>query len=163
MDIYNVTQSLKICVKKCPDRTMTTMNDICKFYEETGSQLCHDKPGNDLSACSNGNRKNKTGSCPGLPVYNSIPVLNRCIPKAIKDVGETIIANLYGLINSWDIIEQILGDLYKTWREILSLSFLAFGMKFIIFIVNSICSIKIIQWNVSFQSYLSLWLPYFIY
>ncbi|CAD1481259.1 unnamed protein product, partial [Heterotrigona itama] len=127
LDIYNVTQSLKICVKKCPDRTMTRMNDICKFYEETGSQLCHDKPGNNFSACSNGNRKNKTGSCPGLPVYNSTPVLNRCIPKAIKDVGETIIANLYGLINSWDIIEQILGDLYKTWREILSLSFLAFA------------------------------------
>lgn len=124
LDVHNVTQSLKICVKKCPDRTMTTMNDICKFYKETGSQLCHDKPGNNLSAC-NGNIKNITGSCPEL-VYNSIPVLNRCIPKAIKDVG--VIANLYGFINSWDIIEQILGDLYKTWKEILSLSFLAFGM-----------------------------------
>lgn len=102
---------------------MTTMNDICKFYKETGSQLCHDKPGNNLSVC-NGNIKNIIGSCPEL-VYNSIPVLNRCIPK---DVGETVIANLYGFINSWDIIEQILGDLYKTWREILALSFLAFGM-----------------------------------
>lgn len=51
LDVHNVTQSLKICVKKCPDRTMTTMNDICKFYKETGSQLCHDKPGNNLSAC----------------------------------------------------------------------------------------------------------------
>lgn len=125
LDVHNVTQSLKICVKKCPDRTMTTMNDICKFYKETGSQLCHDKPGNNLSAC-NGNIKNITGSCPEL-VYNSIPVLNRCIPKAIKDVG--VIANLYGFINSWDIIEQILGDLYKTWKEILSLSFLAFVLS----------------------------------
>ncbi|KOX69985.1 CTL-like protein 1 [Melipona quadrifasciata] len=143
LDIYNVTQSLKICVKKCPDRTMTTMNDICKFYEETGSQLCHDKPGNNFSACNNGNRKNKTGSCPELPVYNSIPVLNRCIPKAIKDVGETIIANLYGLINSWDIIEQILGDLYKTWREILSLSFLAFAsiVTWIVMILVSVSTI----------------------
>lgn len=106
---------------------MTKMDDICNFYKETGSQLCHDKPGNDFSACSNGNRQNKTGACPEWPVYNSIPVLNRCIPKAIKNVGDTIIVNLYGLINSWDVIEQILGDLYKTWREILSLSFLAFG------------------------------------
>ncbi|XP_076162811.1 choline transporter-like protein 1 isoform X2 [Ptiloglossa arizonensis] len=142
LDINNVTQSLKICVKKCPDRTMTTMNDICKFYEETGSQLCHDKPRNNFSACSNGNRKNKTGSCPELPVYNSIPILNRCIPKAIRDVGETIIANLYGLINSWDVIEQILGDLYKTWKEILALSFLAFVLSlFMIAIFHLLASI----------------------
>ncbi|XP_076278336.1 choline transporter-like protein 1 isoform X2 [Lasioglossum baleicum] len=142
LDISNVSQSLKICVKKCPDRQMTTMNDICKFYEETGSQLCHDKPGNDFSACSNGNKENKTGSCPGLPVYNSIPVLNRCIPKVIKEAGETIVANLYGLINSWDIIEQILGDLYKTWREILALSFLAFVLSlFMIAIFHLLASI----------------------
>ncbi|XP_003700774.2 choline transporter-like protein 1 [Megachile rotundata] len=142
LDINNVTQSLKICVKKCPDRTITTMNEICKFYEETGSQLCHDKPGNDFSACSNENRRNKTGSCPELPVYKSIPVLNRCIPKAIKDVGETIVSNLYGLINSWDVIEQILGDLYKTWREILSLSFLAFVLSlFMIAIFHLLASI----------------------
>ena len=142
LDITNVKQSLKICVKKCPDRTMTTMNDICRFYEETGSQLCHDKPRNDFSACSNGNRKNKTGSCPELPVYDSISVLNRCIPKAIKDVGETIIKNVYGVINSWDVIEQILGDLYKTWREILALSFLAFVLSlFMIAIFHLLASI----------------------
>ncbi|KAF7399237.1 hypothetical protein HZH68_007829 [Vespula germanica] len=143
LDVKNVSQSLKICVKKCPDRTMITMDDICQFYKETGSQLCHDKPGNDFSACSTGiNKHNKTGSCPELPVYNSIPILNRCIPKAVQDVGETIISNLYGLINSWDVIEQILGDLYKTWREILALSFLAFVLSlFMITIFHLLASI----------------------
>lgn len=103
------------------------MEDICAFYEETGSRLCHDRPDGNFSACSSGSSKFKNGSCPELPVYSSTPVLNRCIPKLIQDVGETIISNLYGLINSWDVIEQVLGDLYKTWREILALSFLAFG------------------------------------
>lgn len=103
------------------------MKDICTFYEETGSQLCHDRPGSDFSACNNGSSKFKNGSCPELPVYAGTPVLNRCMPKAVAEVGEMMISNLYGLINSWDVIEQVLGDLYKTWREILALSFLAFG------------------------------------
>lgn len=129
LDIYNVTQSLKICVKQCPDKILENINDICTFYKETGSQLCHDRPGGDFSACNSESSKFKNGSCPKLPVYSSIPVLNRCIPKAVKDVSETIISNLYGIINSWDVIEQVLGDLYKTWRQILGLSFLACRKK----------------------------------
>lgn len=127
LDINNITQSLKICVKHCPDKTLKTMEDICIFYKETGSQLCHDRPGSDFSACNSESSKFKNGSCPELPVFPSIPVLNRCIPKAIQDVSETIISNLYGFINSWDIFEQVLGDLYKTWKQILALSFLACG------------------------------------
>ncbi|XP_011706649.1 PREDICTED: CTL-like protein 1, partial [Wasmannia auropunctata] len=125
LDIYNVTQSLKICVKKCPDRMLSTMEDICKFYKETGSQLCHDRPGGDFSACNSKSSIFKNGSCPERPVYPSTSVLNRCIPKMVKEVSEVIISNLYGLINSWDVIEQVLGDLCKTWRQILALSFLA--------------------------------------
>lgn len=127
LDITNVTQSLKICVKKCPDRMIRKMEDICKFYKETGSQLCHDRPGSDFSACNSESGKFKNGSCPEWPVYPSIPVLNRCIPTAVKEVGDVIISNLYGVINSWDVIEQVLGDLCKTWRLILALSFLACG------------------------------------
>ena len=133
MDVTKIKQSLKICVKKCPDRKLDNMLDICKFYEETGSQLCHDKPGSGFSACKDvGNNKTTTGTCPAFPVYDSKPILNRCIPKGISDVTKHLASNLYGLINSWDTIEQILGDLYKTWREILALSFLSFGMYYVI-------------------------------
>lgn len=125
LNIKNVQKSLKICVKTCPNRTLETMQDICQFYQDTGSRLCHVIPGNEYSACQD--EKHRTGSCPKPPVYPSIVILNRCVPKNIKDVGAAVISNLYGLINSWDVIEQILGDLYKTWREIAALSFLAFG------------------------------------
>jgi len=130
LDIKNVTHSLKICVKKCPDRILSKMEDICQFYKDTGSQLCHDRPGGDFSACNSKSSIFKNGSCPERPVYPSTPVLNRCIPKAIKEASETmseVISNLYGFINSWDVIEQVLGDLCKTWRQILALSFLACG------------------------------------
>lgn len=127
----NVKQSLKICVKKCPDKRMNSMQDVCQFYKDTGSQLCLDHPGGEFSACNFENR-NKTGYCPILPTFESEPILNRCIPKAIKDAGVTLISNLYGVLNSWDVIEQILGDLYKTWREILGLSFLSFGTNYLL-------------------------------
>lgn len=130
LDMKDVKQSLKICVKKCPDRTINSLQDVCQFYKETGSQLCH--PAGDFSPC-NDRSKNKTGYCPTMPVYESIPILNRCIPKALKDATATLISNLYGVLNSWEVIEQILGDLYKTWREILGLSFLAFCKQFVSF------------------------------
>lgn len=131
LDVRNVKQSLKICVKKCPDKKLSTMNDVCQFYKDTGSQLCLDKPNSGFSACNSQSTENKTGACPALPVYDSIVILNRCVPRAIEEVGKSVISNLYGLINSWDLIEQVLGDLYKTWREIAALSFLAFGKRFI--------------------------------
>ncbi|XP_011501769.1 PREDICTED: CTL-like protein 1 [Ceratosolen solmsi marchali] len=143
MDVANIMQSLKICVKKCPHRSLFNMHDVCNFYEETGSQLCHDKPGSGFSACKgNGNTKNITGSCPVFPVHESKPILNRCIPKAVTSATKSVASNVYGLINSWDIFEQILGDLYKTWREILALSFLSFVLSlFMIAIFHLLASV----------------------
>ncbi|KAK0083622.1 hypothetical protein PV325_008487 [Microctonus aethiopoides] len=141
-DMKEIKQSLKICVKKCPDRTMNNMNDVCKFYKDTGSQLCHDSPHGGFSACNNGNAKNMTGYCPKLPIYESTPILNRCIPKSVKDVTTNLVYNLYSILNSWDVLEQILGDLYKTWREILVLSFLSFVLSlFMIAIFHLLASI----------------------
>lgn len=59
--------------------------------------------------------------------FVSKPVLNRCVPKLIKDVTESILSNFYDLLNGWDTLEQILGDLYHTWREILGLAVLSLG------------------------------------
>lgn len=57
-------------------------------------------------------------------------MLNRCVPQPVKEL-------VFSVLNSWDTVEQVLGDLYATWREILGLAFLAFG-KFIL-LVLSVC------------------------
>ncbi|XP_034935697.1 CTL-like protein 1 isoform X2 [Chelonus insularis] len=140
-DLKDIKRTLKICVKKCPDRTMNTISELCKFYKDTGSQLCYEDPKLGFSACSE-NKKNTTGHCPQLPVYDSIPILNRCVPRAVKDVTSGLIYNLYGILNSWDVLEQILGDLYNTWKEILALSFLAFVLSlFMIAIFHLLASL----------------------
>ncbi|XP_058798501.1 choline transporter-like 1 [Phymastichus coffea] len=128
LDGKNPRKSLQICVKECPNRILNNITDVCKFYEETKSQLCHDKPGSGFSACKDLHsepKKNTIGSCPEYPVYASRPLLNRCIPSSVTEVTK----KLYEVLNSWDVIEKVLGDLCKTWREILALLFLAFVLS----------------------------------
>lgn len=103
------------------------MQDVCNFYNDTGSQLCHDKPGNGMSACR-GNDKSAIGACPEkFPIYDSRPLLNRCIPLATVEKAKKLSHTFYEFLNSWDGIEQILADLYKTWKHILVLSLISFG------------------------------------
>ncbi|XP_011296701.1 CTL-like protein 1 [Fopius arisanus] len=147
LDVKDLHQSLKICVKKCPDRTMNYTSEVCQFYKRTGSQLCHDRPEIGFTACSDNGNHNKTEYCPRLPVHESIPILNRCVPKAAKEIPSSLVYNLYSLLNSWDIFEQILGDLYKTWREILALSFLAFVLSLLMIAIFHLLA-SIVTWVV---------------
>ncbi|KAJ8688373.1 hypothetical protein QAD02_024168 [Eretmocerus hayati] len=146
LDVKNIKKSQKICVKKCPDRDLKDIRDLCNFYKETGSVLCQDKPEREFSACKDiGNNKTTTGLCPTFPVYDSKPILNRCIPKALSEVTKAIASNFYGLLNSWDFIEQSLGDLYKTWKEILALSFLSFVLSLLVIAVFHLVA-SIVTW-----------------
>jgi solute carrier family 44 protein 1 (choline transporter-like protein) len=76
-----------------------------------------------------------------MPFY-SVPVLNRCVPRPVKEL-------VFSVLNSWDTVEQVLGDLYATWREILGLTLLAFGkfMLLIIFILFDVSAS--IVWSLS--------------
>nr|CAD7408778.1 unnamed protein product [Timema cristinae] len=40
MDVRHVSQSMKICVKKCPDHNLETLEDIQTFYKREHSLLC---------------------------------------------------------------------------------------------------------------------------
>lgn len=137
-NIANLKESLKICVQNCPDRNMEKLEDLQEFYSRTGSMLCrYDFSFEDLKT-TNMNQmladkmiNQPMGPCPVLPVYASDPIIHRCIPRPVKDVLTQIISNLYGVLNSWDAVEQVLSDLYGTWKEILALSCLAFVISLI--------------------------------
>jgi len=40
MDVKDIRNTLKICVKQCPDRNVMNLKDIQEFYQQTGSLLC---------------------------------------------------------------------------------------------------------------------------
>ena len=50
MDVANIKKYLKIFVKKGPDQKLEDMIDVCRFYKETGSQLCHARKFSEESA-----------------------------------------------------------------------------------------------------------------
>lgn len=56
-----------------------------------------------------------------IKIY-SVPVLNRCVPEVAKDVG------IYFLNESWNFVEELIGDLYRTWKWILYLTIFSVGM-----------------------------------
>nr|CAD7463995.1 unnamed protein product [Timema tahoe] len=76
----------------------------------------------------------------------SVPVLNRCIPRPVKDLADQVFSGLYSILNSWDTVEQVLGDLYTAWKEISVLMLVAF--------VLSLAMIGIIHWLASFVAWI---------
>nr|CAD7434751.1 unnamed protein product [Timema monikensis] len=78
MDVRHVSQSMKICVKKCPDHNLETLEDIQTFYKREHSLLCRYDFDFNLLTSQHLNEKDKNmafssklGPCPSLPVYNS--------------------------------------------------------------------------------------------
>lgn len=126
MDIKELRRSLKICVKQCPKKKLESLTDIQNFYRETGSNVC--RYDIDLNNVINSNAlHNFIGPCPTLPVYESFPLLNRCFPKSAKEIAEKVFTDFYDLLNSWDTIEQMLSDLYSSWKEMIICVIIAFS------------------------------------
>lgn len=129
-DINELRNSLKICVKKCPTKTFRKVEDLGQYYRQTKIGYCNynfnyddlNKPnqkwGSHVLSAS-------YGPCPMMPVYESTPVLNRCVPKPVKEVSDAILSNIYGLLNNWDTLEKVLADLYTSKYVIIGLVFLS--------------------------------------
>ncbi|XP_045534187.1 choline transporter-like 1 isoform X2 [Papilio machaon] len=125
MDIKELRRSLKICVKQCPKNKLESLADIQNFYRETGSNVCrYDIDLNNVISSSA--LHNFIGPCPTLPVYESFPLLNRCFPKSAKEIAQKVFTDFYDLLNSWDTIEQMLSDLYTSWKEMIICVIIAF-------------------------------------
>ncbi|KAH8240240.1 hypothetical protein KR032_012388 [Drosophila birchii] len=132
-DVKELKKSLKICVKTCPSKTMTTGSELLEYYTKTGTQLCkYDYNMQQLATV----REDKSvlnflGPCPSLPVHeryaraaklakftyiftSSNPILHRCVPKG---TGEKF-QDFYDMLNNWDVAQQFIGDVYSSWHII---------------------------------------------
>ncbi|XP_028044144.1 CTL-like protein 1 isoform X2 [Bombyx mandarina] len=125
MDVKELRKSLKICVKECPNKKIESLDDIKQFYRQTGSNLCN-YPVNVNTLPNSAELHNYYGPCPTLPVYESFPLLNRCFPKKAQDIATKVFKDFYELLNSWDTIEQMLSDLYSSWKEMIICIIVAF-------------------------------------
>ncbi|XP_050737491.1 choline transporter-like 1 [Eriocheir sinensis] len=129
-DVNDLDASLKTCVKKCPDQTLYTLQDIHDFYNRTGSKLCrydYDKYDEDVKWVDelrpSFNASMLLDLCPKLPIFQGKPVLNRCVPLRGEGL-QGVLYNLYGYLNTMDVLEQVLADLYASWHLILIFIFI---------------------------------------
>lgn len=72
LDVKELRQTLKICVKSCPDRTMLNRLDLYRYYTDTKSKLC--RYDFNMSLLLEDDRPNMKyfdflGPCPTFPVF----------------------------------------------------------------------------------------------
>lgn len=120
-DLKEIQQSLKICVKSCPDKDINEVDDLVKYYEEKDTSYC--RYDFDYNKLKSGVRKDNemifhfTGPCPKLPIYQGKPVFHRCIPTGDKAPHKEL-KQFIDLVGSWGFVEQTATDLYKSWHVI---------------------------------------------
>lgn len=148
LDIKELRETLKICVKECPKREITNGAELYRYYEERGSKYCRYDFNMSLLMTSSPMETSYfafAGPCPKLPVYESSSVLHRCIPKG-KNAPLRQIKDMYAVINSWGAAQQIFSDLYKTWPTIVLVCALS--------LVFSIILIAMLHWLTAIISWL---------
>ncbi|CAK9302986.1 unnamed protein product [Gordionus sp. m RMFG-2023] len=80
-------KSKSICVSKCPDQSLNSESDLRQWMNSTGAHLCEQYiiQGNTLNIPEvNGDFNNRylfneQGPCPALPLFATIPILNKCV------------------------------------------------------------------------------------
>lgn len=148
LNAHNLTNTLSICVKTCPDRLLENNGDLLLFYQQTNSSLCrydfppdslNDRPINsyaeypaNLYERLRHDTEAGVGPCPTFPVYESKVVLNRCVPKNIYALGKGVVNSAYNYLNSFDPFRQIVSDLAVSWEEVLIMSGLSVIITFVV-------------------------------
>lgn len=72
LDMKEIRQTLKICVKECPKKTITSTSELYRYYKDTESQYC--RYDFNMSLIMNVQQSQSDffhflGPCPPLPVY----------------------------------------------------------------------------------------------
>lgn len=110
-------------MKECPKKTIEKPQELYTYYKEHNeSKYCRydfdmDKLNDRSLSADNVNFFHVFGPCPKLPIYDSKPILHRCIPSGDKAPLKEV-KQLYNLISSWDFVEQTSQDLFKSWHII---------------------------------------------
>lgn len=148
LDIKELRQTLKICVKECPKKEIGNAMELYRYYEERDTKYCrYDFNMSLLTAPDASGPKYFAfaGPCPKFPVYESSSVLHRCIPSG-KNAPTKVVKDMYALVNSFGAAQQVFSDIYKTWPTVL----LLVGLS----LIFSIVLIMMLHWLTAIISWL---------
>lgn len=133
MNPYNVSGTMKICVKSCADKNLTGDGDLEIFYQRTGSSLFRydydplEKnkesfykgiPRYDIVSRRERDESRGFGPGPKMPVTKQRPLLSRCVGTEKIKLGNSLINNMYAYLKNMDGAQKIVSDIYASSRNI---------------------------------------------
>lgn len=128
-DYLKPADSFKVCVRTCPNVTITSVAQFSTYAQSINESLCFY---NVTPGIYDRNQ------CPKLPILETTPILNRCVPT--PNISSIIpsqldhIANISGLFNSDDLRLATL-TLYKQLPDIGLLALIAIGLTVLLVIM----------------------------
>lgn len=146
LSIKHPKHSVQICIEKCPDKKLTTKQDVVDYFVTSGVSLC--QYGVKPSVKVNFDR---TGPCPSLPVYASISVMSRCIPnpKALvkEDATLDLTKQFEEVFHVEDFLNKAFSDLSMCWREMIGIAAITLVIAFVmVFLMRYVA--KVMVWLV---------------
>lgn len=143
----NKMSSPAVCVGLCPNVTLKSVADFQNFYDSYHSSVCN--YGVDRSAY-----KVDGTVCPDTSIVSVEPhvvLLNRCVPKtlsvALDRLGD-VLNKILALFDE-DFGEKVLEDLKNTWREIMYLCLIGFGVSIVMIVLLRFFA-GVLVWTVVF-------------
>ncbi|XP_025728021.2 choline transporter-like protein 3 isoform X4 [Callorhinus ursinus] len=112
-----------LCVSRCPEEQLSTLEEVQLFADNNGSFLCV----YSLNSINYTQNPNAYSLCPRLPVppSKSFPLFNRCIPQTPECYS--LFASV--LINDVDILHRILSGIMSGRDIILGLCIFALALS----------------------------------
>ncbi|XP_033645183.1 choline transporter-like protein 1 [Asterias rubens] len=113
-----------ICVSACPETTLLFMSDVIELARNRSIFLCeYNVTIDDYDTAEQGDN----APCPNTPVLASVPILNRCIPSAAISIASSMIDT--------DWLKRAATDVENSWREILYLCAISFGLSLVVLVL----------------------------
>uniref|UniRef100_T1J1K1 Choline transporter-like protein n=1 Tax=Strigamia maritima TaxID=126957 RepID=T1J1K1_STRMM len=128
-DVWDPFNSVKLCVRQCPDRKLETFDDLKAFTKHTACSLCYDLAMSQYEKGVFYMDEKWQFVCPNFPVYQSVSVFRRCIPKSTRDISAKLIYSIHSYLNNIEFLQQLFTDFYKSWVTMAWLITLGVGIS----------------------------------
>ncbi|XP_030838771.1 choline transporter-like protein 1 isoform X2 [Strongylocentrotus purpuratus] len=130
--------SKRLCVSRCNNETVFTRGGLRDLAVNNITRLCtYDVDVDDYVHATQGGM----GECPQTPIAARKPILFRCVRADVIGVASSLLQN--------DIFQSALADIEKSWREIVYLCLIAFGLSITVVIALRFLAAYII-WSMVF-------------
>ncbi|PVD23520.1 hypothetical protein C0Q70_16792 [Pomacea canaliculata] len=123
-------ESVMVCVRMCPNETLSDLSAIKNFYNSYGVSICNYNAA-ESSFVADGT------VCPKTPVEKHTELLNRCIPESLSSAIQGVNDALKGILNIFgkNFGENCAEDLRGTWRDVIYLSLTGLGASIVMLVL----------------------------